>query len=187
MNNDDYVSMCLGFLKNKEWYNPISALSINQYNSSFYNMVDRAFYTGAITKNTYEFIRISHPRVATFYSLPKIHKNSTKLTGRPIVSGNGAISENLSRVIDAHLQPLVLSLPSFVRDTIQFLHLINDLRIPDNAILVTIDVEALYSSIPHSLGLAAVQKALQQQSQYDPALIGFILKGLHITPQPFLL
>lgn len=33
----------------------------------------------------------------------------------------GGISENLSRVIDTYLQPYVLSMPSFVKDTIHFL------------------------------------------------------------------
>lgn len=53
MNNDDYTSMCLNILENREWYRQISALNINQCNSTFYTMVDRTFHTCAISKNIY--------------------------------------------------------------------------------------------------------------------------------------
>lgn len=57
-----------------------------------------------------------------------------------MVSSNGSISENLSHFIDAYLQPLVLSQPIFVQDTIQFFE---ELEISSDSILVVIDVEAL--------------------------------------------
>lgn len=99
-----------------------------------------------ISKGTYEFIRTKHPRVATFYSLTKIHKLQNPPPGQPIVSGNGSIAENLSRVVDTYLQPYVVSLPSFVKDTIHLLQIIDGVIISDDSILVGIDVEALYSS-----------------------------------------
>lgn len=139
MDNQNYISMCKKILNNTEWYKNISVLSIGQYNANFYKMVDQSYNNGAITKDLYDFVRTKHPKVVTFYNLPKIHKDPKNLPGCPIVSVNGAISENLSRVIDAYLQPYVLSLPSFVKDTIQFLQIIEELNIPGDFILVAID------------------------------------------------
>lgn len=94
----------------------------------------------------------------------------------PIVSGNGGITENLSRVIDAYLQPFVLTLPSFIKDTI--LQKIDELSYTDESILVAIDIEALYSSIPNTKGLTAISRILKQGSRYDTALNEFINDGL---------
>ncbi|XP_073436564.1 uncharacterized protein [Dendrobates tinctorius] len=47
--------------------------------------------------------------------------------------------------------PLAQRLDSFVRDTTHLLLLLKDLEIPDGTILVTLDVEALYTNISHNL------------------------------------
>ena len=50
---------------------------------------------------------------------------------------------------------------TYIRDSSDFLVKIKDLgQLPENAILVTADVVALYPSIPHAEGLAAIRKAL---------------------------
>lgn len=49
--------------------------------------------------------------------------------------------------------PHVIGLPSYVRDASDLLKSLDGLSIPPDALLVTIDVEALLSSIPHEIGL----------------------------------
>lgn len=102
-------------------------------------MVDQAYQV--ISKDLHEFIRTKHSKVVTFYSLPKIHKDLKKNLWTAY--SFWSISKNLSRVIDAYLQPYVLSMPSFFKDTIHFLKVIEELTISDDSILVAIDVEAL--------------------------------------------
>lgn len=85
---------------------------VQAFNNTFYAFVDEAFQNKVISKQTLNFIRTPHPRLATFYSLPKIHKHTSHPPGRPIISGNGSIAENLSRLVDEHIRPLVLSIPS---------------------------------------------------------------------------
>lgn len=123
----------------------------------FYELVDRAFHDQIINQTTWEFIRTQHPRLATFYCLPKTHKNGQHLTGRPIVSGNGTLTENASQLIDATLRPHVATLPSCIKDTISFLKAIDDFIILTSALLVRIDVECLYNSIPHSKSIKEVK------------------------------
>lgn len=65
--------------------------------------------------------------------------------------------------MDEHLRPYVNSLPSYVKDTIHFLKILDGLYIPEHETLVTIDVEALYNSISHPLGLTAIHHILSQQ------------------------
>ena len=53
---------------------------------------------------------------------------------------------------------------SYVRDTSHFLQRIGNLgEIPESAILVTMDVEALYPSIPHDAGLQALAEKLEER------------------------
>ena len=54
-----------------------------------------------------------------FYLLPKIHKAGNP--GRPVVSANGHPTEKISEFVDLHPQPHVQNLPSYLKDTTDFL------------------------------------------------------------------
>lgn len=69
-------------------------------------------------------------------------------------------------------------LPSYTRDTIHVLQMIGRLHIEGHITLVAIDVEALYSSIPHDKGISAIQHTLRPQSHLDPQFANFILASL---------
>lgn len=85
------------------------------------------------------FYALKYPRIPTFFCLPKVHKDLLMLLGGPVVSGNGAITENLSLYLDTHLRPFVVSLPSYIRYTIHLLQNLEGLHISQHALSVTID------------------------------------------------
>ncbi|OCT74364.1 hypothetical protein XELAEV_18033337mg [Xenopus laevis] len=58
------------------------------------------------------------------------------------------------------LQPMVTQLDSFVLDTSHLLREMNGLTLDSDCILVGLDVEALYMSIPHSLGLKYINLSI---------------------------
>ncbi|CAH2285912.1 Hypothetical predicted protein [Pelobates cultripes] len=91
------------------------------------------------------------PYMGTFYMLPKIHKAGDP--GRPIITGMGTLTEQISGLVENTLKPLVTNSNSFIKDTTDFLSQITTL--PANTILVTMDVESLYSNIPHTDGINA--------------------------------
>ncbi|KAL8592736.1 hypothetical protein ACOMHN_037676 [Nucella lapillus] len=93
-------------------------------------------------------------RTHIFYHLPKVHKNREKPPGRPIVSGVGGPTEKLSKLVDHWLQPLVQGLPSYLKDSTHLLQTLQEWKmslgtIHEEILIVTIDVVALYPSIPH--------------------------------------
>ncbi|CAH2299478.1 Hypothetical predicted protein, partial [Pelobates cultripes] len=69
--------------------------------------------------------------------------------GRPIVSGGDTITQNGSLYVDKIRRPFVEKLPYYVRVTKQALSLLSSLQVPPSAKLCSLDVESLYSSIPH--------------------------------------
>ena len=55
---------------------------------------------------------------------------------------------------------------SYIKDSGNFIKKINNLDlIPKTAILVTADVEGLYPSIPHEVGLRAMREALNKRDE----------------------
>lgn len=116
MDNIQYVAMCSKIKKNKNWYRKIAPYIVQKFNLEYYQLVDQAYSNNIINKTTWEYIRMTFPKVPTFYSLPKVHKDVHNPTGRPIISGRGSISENASRLIDKHLKPHVACLQSYVKD-----------------------------------------------------------------------
>ena len=111
-------------------------------------------------EKTTEYLVIQQPGTAKFYLLPKIHKNKIRPPGRPIVSVNDCPTERIWQLVDKFIQPLVTTLPSFIRDSSHFLQQIKDLKLPRHAILATLDVTSLYTNIPNDDGIKAVHSAL---------------------------
>ena len=82
--------------------------------------------------------------------LPKVYKEGNP--GRPVVSSIASHTTKISNYIDNQLQRHVKELKSYVKDSTDFIRKINSMeKIPDNSILVTMDVRSLYINIPNKL------------------------------------
>ncbi len=111
----------------------------------------------------------SSPRPRQFYLLPKIHKELGKWTipnrmppGRPIVSDCSSESYRISEYIDYFLQPLAKMHPSYLKDTWDFLQKLEKIQVPHNALLITLDVESLYTNIQIEEGLKSVRNIFRK-------------------------
>ena len=111
---------------------------------------------------TFEFKKTSC--LGKMYLLPKIHKRTFNVPGRPVISNCGTPTEKVSEFLDFHLKPVMMAGKSYVKDTGHFLEKLKGLgRIPQNSILVTADVIGLYPSIPHQGGLEALFEKLEER------------------------
>lgn len=109
------------------------------------------------------------PRARRFYILPKIHKDPKKWTipyelppGRPIVSDCGSETYQTAEYIDYFLNPLSTLHPSYVKDTYHFVEIVESLKIPENSMFFSLDVDSLYTNIDINAGLATVKKFFQR-------------------------
>ncbi|XP_077344465.1 uncharacterized protein LOC143988608 [Lithobates pipiens] len=178
-----YTSMCRNILSNRNWYRPISKTVILNYRNIYLNLIFKAYQQGVIDLNTWKFLNIKDPKIPTFYALPKIHKSQTNPPGRPIISGCSCLTENASALVDSYLSPHVISLSSYVKDTIDLLRMIEGLSLPPNSWLVALDIESLYNTIPHDKGVEVVRRFLSergssflQYSSFVVDLLEYILK-----------
>ena len=105
---------------------------------------------------------VKDPKFARFYLLPKIHKRLENVPGRPVILNCGFYTENILAFLDFHLQPLAREVKSYIKDTNDFLKKLRSLtNLPNDIILCSVDVIALYPNIPHDEGLSALQKRLE--------------------------
>ncbi|XP_065672126.1 uncharacterized protein LOC136089953 [Hydra vulgaris] len=138
-----------------------------------------------INEQTADFLLPHEPcRPPLFYGLPKIHKPNIPL--RPIVSACSGPTDNLSEYLTKFIQPLVESLPAYIKDSIHFLNMLQNIRLQSSEIIfVTADVTSLYTNIPHRDGIDAALHYLRlipiQDRPTDcpsPGIIGNLIEEI---------
>ena len=153
------------------YYNRATEADLKKVKKTIKAKLDEGSQNGWISKEEFTAMNPTTAGPGKFYQIFKVHKPHSPPSlppGRPIISGNGSVTENISKFVDFHVKDLVKSLPTYIQDTPDFLRNLEDLNqsspVPDNAILVTIDVCALYTNIQKNDGLLAMQKALELRS-----------------------
>ena len=127
------------------------------------NIINRFKNDQLISQKTAENLKVIDPRTPRLYFLPKVHKK--EIPGRPVVSSIDCPTAKISKFIDHHLQPIVQKIPSYIKDTTDFLNKINNIvNVHDQSIFVSLDVKSLYTNIPNSEGIAAVKRAFDNYS-----------------------
>ena len=162
LNTDDYKKECYRQLNDSKFYRKLQKDTTHHIEERIKRRLKDMMIDGEIDDETYSYLLPSRSCPARFYILPKIHKSKDNPPGRPIVSATSHPTEHISQFVDAHLNPLVPKLPSYIKDTTHFLRKLDDLKeLPPGSLLVTLDVSSLYTNIPHKEGIEACRKALQ--------------------------
>ena len=111
-----------------------------------------------------DYLLIKRPQLGRFYLLPKIHKRTLNVPGRPVISNNGTATENISAFLVYRLKTIVPTVLHILEDSQNFLSRLNELcEIPENAYLVLFDVVWLYPPVPHEEGLEILKCFLDKR------------------------
>ena len=183
-NVNDYITKGLEHLNDENTYKRLDKDPTQALVKSINSTVESLANQGVIDAETTTFL-LKNPeevRPQLMYFLKKIHKNPMGV--RPICSASAGPTEGLSKIVDTILQPIVPTLPSFVKDSGHFCKIIEETLIPDDAILVALDVKSLYPSIPQEDAISACKEATEKFYKNDndaPVIVetflNFILKG----------
>ena len=161
----DYILEAERQLQDAEVYEECTKDIISPLISKIKSCLARVKERGDVSIETLDYFLVDNPKLGRFYLLPKIHKRMNNVPGRPVISNSGYYTENISAFLDYHLQPLVKSVKSYIKDTNDFLKKLKDLQtLPKDSLLCTVDVVGLYPNIPHKDGLEAVEKVLEGRS-----------------------
>ena len=170
MDHSWYVNECDRQFNDTKYYQKQSSDLTNKVQEGVKEYTTRLHKDNLIASETLKYLSSnSEPKAGRFYILPKIHKQGNP--GRPIISSNGQPTKRISEFVHYHLKPLVQNLPSFIKDITHFLLQLQKLGpVPDNALLVTLDVFSLYTNIPHNEGIDACRYFLNtRQDSSIPA------------------
>ena len=162
-------------LINGNVYEKLNEDATDQNVSAVKEIVNNMLLVGDIKEETAEYLIPSEAKPSRFYTLPKTHKvkpGSDVLPVRPVISGCGSATERLSEFVDYHLKPSVPKLESLVKDSKHLIRKIEETNakgpLPEGSSLFTIDVVAMYPSVPKDLGFQAAKEALNQREIKKP-------------------
>ena len=182
LDTDDYLMQCCHILTDEKSYLVAERYPHDEIRKRIMNTVIAFKRTiQNINGKLYKFIQTSvnnvHP-MPKLYGLPKMHKDFERIPPlHPIVAQSSSMLNATAKFIDHTLQPLAQSYEDYIQNSTSLIVHLETLEIPENAILVTVDVESLYSSIPQT-------KSLDIQMIHNRHLVltnpNLIIRLLHI-------
>ena len=110
-------------------------------------LVYKLYHLGHIDPVTHKWLR-------EFYMLTKIHKKIS--VSRTIFSGSSGPTKCISSFVDSLLQPIAIKQESYIKDTTDFLIFIENMQIPDNVVIATLEFSSYYTNIPQEEGIDVV-------------------------------
>ena len=162
MNREDYIAEVDRQLNDQTYYEKLPDNPHEQFKKEIQDAISEIQQNKKLLG--VDSIDISNEnKIPQFCILPKTHKpyNASLplgYPGRPIVSACGSLTENVSAYIDTTLKSHMESLPSYIKDTTDFINKIRQLpRLSKDSFLVTLDVSSFYSNIPHKDGIEACE------------------------------
>ena len=84
----------------------------------------------------------------------KFNIQKEEIPGKAVISSVSCNSSNKLEYFYYHLLPIVGEIPSYIKDTSDFLRKLKTItEVPEDSYLVTLDVKSLYTSIQNSEGI----------------------------------
>ena len=175
----DYIKGCELLLKSSD-YQEVDEINLSNIKLKSDNLLLKYYENGTITQKEYEFSTEFETKVPKFYGNPKVHK--ANIPYRPIVSQIDGPTSRLNMLVDYLLTNTERKVEFLIKDTLEFLQIIIGKTIPEDSILVTLDVASLYTRIPWDEGTKIVcDEVMEHDKNIDPKLlsetIAFILEN----------
>ncbi|XP_061188704.1 uncharacterized protein LOC133196871 [Saccostrea echinata] len=162
-------------LSDERFYKKLDSDFTKEFSTAITKTLHEMFENNGIGINVYETLNPIDCRPGQFYLL---HKEG--MPGRPIVSAIRHPTEKISEYIDLHLRPHVENLPSYLKDTTDYINKTPSTSLPDHTLLVTMDVTSLYTNIPHDEGIEACREVWDNTT--STLIDGEIEFSLHTKP-----
>ena len=150
----------------------VSELVCEMFNSK---EIDKALADYLDPETSYE------TKTPVFFMLPKIHKimkEEDKASGRvfysrAVISSCGSPLNRIAELLDFYLLPEVKKSPAYLKDTADTIRKIENLVLPDNVVLASIDIVSMFT-------------AVDQKDAYDTAMtkLARVYLEKHDPPMP---
>ena len=178
-NFKDYVKSCYEHLLSKtlqedRYYEQVEDIELIISKNKIRKVLEDGLNQQIISKEEFNAMDPDDKNPARFYCMSKIHKfhNPPETPPiRPIISGSGSITENIGVFLEHHIKKLATTHKSYLQDTPHLLRIIEKLnqgqKLPQNSILVTMDIIGAYQNIPQNDGIECLKEALEERIVKD--------------------
>ena len=184
LNTDDYVTQCTSLLSDTTTYRQTQEYPREQIKKELTNtLVNFKTHISNYNKKLYDFLLPGHnTQVPQLYGIPKVHKNFKHLPPlRPIVSHCNSQLNPTAKLLDHCLQPLAQAFPDYIQNSTALSLILEDLHVPDDAFLVSIDVESLYPSIPQTECLYTIYEQMHEHRHLLLLNPNLLIRLLHVN------
>ena len=156
LNKKDKIHEGKAQLDDEENYKPLETPMVIETALRVKELIIELYPKNHIDEMTEKWLSLTPnpPRIPIFYTLTKIHKPIP--VGRPIISGCEGPTERISSFVDNLLQPIAKAQKSYLKDTTHFINFIENTKVTENTVLVSMDVTSLYTNIPQEEGINTV-------------------------------
>ena len=188
---NNYLKACYEHLLEKQthkegqesnYYVEVNDSEIDKSKLIIKSVINEALEDNIITKEEAKAMDPSEKNISKFYMNFKVHKPHTPMSTpppRPIISGSGSMTENIGIYVDHNLKHMANKHESYLQDTPHFLRIIDEINtgqeLPENALLVTMDVTGAYTNIPQEDGIQCLRETLDDSQKSD-----FIIKLMEL-------
>lgn len=149
MDATTYNDKCFQLLNDQNTYTEIKTDPTNVTQNKNNNLIKEWKNKQYITQNEAKQLTIHNAHPPKFYALLKTHKPNLPI--RPIVSNNQAPLYHLSKFLADSIKNIVGQNDYYIKNSFDFKKYIDQVHIPDNYILISLDVTSLYTNIPINL------------------------------------
>ncbi|BHF81596.1 hypothetical protein SprV_0802472800 [Sparganum proliferum] len=160
MDKTDYVNKANQAFNDREAYTPIAEDPTKKQAASIKKKVNELTREKLINPADSKFLTPNDTRIAHAYGLPKVHKANAPL--RIIVPLIGSPTYNLAKWLYKHLKHLTNGWQYSINNSHAFLQRIQGLNVSPDECILSFDVVALFSSIPHNLAIESVARRLEE-------------------------
>ncbi|KAL0870054.1 hypothetical protein ABMA27_006218 [Loxostege sticticalis] len=145
MNTGDYDGKIRSMLEDTTVYKPVSYNPTARVTRRIRTLIQehQELFAEDVFTHLHKAKNVQPPKL---YGLPKIHKSNVPL--RPIVSQIDSPTYDLAKHVAGVLQPLVGKTSSYVKDSMHFIELIKNISMEPGDIMVSFDVESLFTNVP---------------------------------------
>ena len=156
MNKHDYVQKMEQMLFDNNTYNIQKRNPLNNIVSEVKTLLKGWKQHDIVSRSSYSRLNALNPVLLRAYGLPKIHKPGYPL--RIIVSSTGSPLHNLAAFLHDIIHKSIPESVNFVKNSFHLTNKLSSLTIPEESILMSLDVVSLFTNTPVELVIRSLER-----------------------------
>jgi len=156
LNKELYISKMMDHLNNLNDYKTVEKNPIEEINKNVKDYINKLLNNKIIEISTYKYLCNNNPYIPRMYGLIKAHKENLPI--RPITNGCEAPWYKLSKFLNPTLNNYNNNNAYDIKNSLELKTKLESIKLEPNEIMISLDVVALFPSIPLELFFKLIEK-----------------------------